>query len=129
VPKLAGVVDLEQRVAALVHTYQPQLAELVRQAVDAELARLVGLELADRSGNGKPTDLSVSSACEKVCRSCQTVKPTGEFERGRRVCRACRRAQVRDHAARAAPAETEPPQPVEEAGEERQPEPAPRPAL
>jgi hypothetical protein len=35
----------EQRVAALVHARQPQLAALVRQAIDRELDRLVEAEI------------------------------------------------------------------------------------
>jgi hypothetical protein len=97
-PEFAGA-DLERRVAALVQTHRPQLAEFVRQAVDQELQALVAAELASLNGaNGTRQERSPSPAGEtsRQCRSCDRDLAPSAFETGRRVCRECRQRQHRE---------------------------------
>jgi hypothetical protein len=93
-------VDVEARVVALVQSHRPQLAELVRQAVDRELQALVQAELEHRAngnGNGAQAARTASALCA----------PCGERTRmkGRTVCSRCkvreewRRARERQTAA------------------------------
>lgn len=93
---------LEQRVAAALDAHRPQLAELVRQAVDAELERLVDQELAQRS-NG--------AALRRCSGACGRNLEPSKFAPGRGVCRECRQQQARDREQRRAGGDPEPPRP------------------
>jgi hypothetical protein len=124
VPALVDA-DLEQRVAALVEARRPQLAELVRRAVDHELERLVAAELEQRNGNGYvATDFQVEHdqlektehvSGTKVCTNCARSLPLAKFEAHRSKCRECRRAEARAREHEQAPAE-EPPRTDVDAG-------------
>src|SRR5262249_7965983 len=100
VPELAAA-GLEARVIALVQSHRPQLAELVRQAVDRELVALVDAELARRNGNGAAPKLSAAKAQDdppgeqRRCKTCGETKPLDRFEAHRHQCRECRRDAVR----------------------------------
>jgi hypothetical protein len=87
-------VSLDQLVAAAVEQRRPELAALVRQAVDAELARLIDDELAAReNGDGHVSaapDSANDRSATKVCSSCARTLPLARFARHRAQCRDCR---------------------------------------
>ena len=88
------VVDVEARVVALVQSHRPQLAELVRQAVDAELERLVDAELRARNGNGATAPVETrATATTRRCNRCGRDLPPSSFDKGRGTCRRCRHEQ------------------------------------
>jgi len=88
---------LEERIQAIVHEqHRDQLAELVREVVDRELQALVEAELAARNGNGSTAQAANPLQETRHCRGCDRDLPASAFERGRHMCRACRRQQERD---------------------------------
>jgi hypothetical protein len=110
---VAVQTGIDERIQELVAARRDDLAELVHQAVDRELAELVELELRNRNGNGHirpepppadspPDGIRISSAdpVTKACNRCQLEKPVGDYETGRNTCRACRREQERERAHR-----------------------------
>jgi excisionase family DNA binding protein len=107
VPGLVDV-DVEARIRELVQSHRPELLELVDQALEHELARLVAERLAARNGNGAVTahdqelELEHGHPVELCIRCGQRPRM-----RERRICRACRsaadlerrrRARAREHA-------------------------------
>jgi hypothetical protein len=109
---------LEERVSAAVASAiaarNGTLEQLVRQAVDRELERLVAgmleTELAERvsradTANGAPTT--------KACKTCGRDLSLDRFEKHRRQCRECRRGRERRAVASTAvlPDSEEPPRP------------------
>jgi hypothetical protein len=112
---------IEEQVQALLELHRAELEQLVDQALEAELARLVDERIQSRDGqadlippggiksNGhvRPEDVRADSAAVKVCSGCQRALPIEAFERHRSRCRQCRRDQQRartghDHAQAAA---------------------------
>ena len=116
------LVDFEQLVGLKVRdeldAMNGRVEQLVAQAVDRELARvvhdLVGAELETRAsdaasagpsaeGPAKDDDTrAVDPSILRTCRLCGTAKLPAEFDRHRLVCRACRRDQDRERIARRA---------------------------
>jgi hypothetical protein len=117
------LLDLDSLVAAKVRdeldAMNGRVEQLVAQAVDRELARvvhdLVGAELETRAsahatsagpsaeGPAKDDDTrAVDPSLLRTCRLCGTAKLPAEFDRHRLVCRACRRDQDRERIARRA---------------------------
>jgi hypothetical protein len=95
----AAGLDLEARIVALVAEHRPELEQLVDQALQAAIDGIVTERL---NGNGKavisPTAATVNTPMRpvtKVCNRCTVMKPIAEFERGRGVCRECRRHEQR----------------------------------
>jgi hypothetical protein len=90
---------IDERIGEIVAAHRPELEQLVRQAVDRELERLVEVELARyRNGN-------TAAATTRVCSECGE-RPAA---RHRTVCERCRRARMREQQTVAA--EPEPPRP------------------
>jgi hypothetical protein len=110
------LLDLEallaERVIDRLQLTNGRLEQIVRDAIDREISRLVG-EHDDRDGVTNltaPEDAQASEShgavrdltgrdgspngeqppATKVCTSCGQEKPAGKFERHRNVCRACR---------------------------------------
>jgi hypothetical protein len=69
---------------------------VVREVVDRELQALVEAELAARIGNGSTAQAAGPLQETRHCRGCDRDLPASAFERGRHICRACRRQQERD---------------------------------
>ena len=95
---------IDARISELVSAHRPELEQLVRQAVDRELALLVDAEL-ERRGNGSSE--TAAAAATKVCRGCGRTLPASSFEKHRHVCRECRARQREQR--HQAEADTEPP--------------------
>jgi hypothetical protein len=119
----AGAID--ERIRELVAARHDELAALVDQAVEAELERLVTERVQARNGN-IPGDVPGNSLevrtkdlgngnipvdAAKVCTACSRTLPLAAFEKGRRMCRSCRREQ---HANRTRVADLEPPRTFED---------------
>jgi hypothetical protein len=101
---------IDERISELVSAHRPQLEQLVRQAVDRELAALVDAELARRSNGSTAAGVTQTT---KSCRGpCGRTLPASSFERHRHVCRDCRRHRDRDREHGRAAVETEPPRPA-----------------
>jgi hypothetical protein len=94
----ASAQSLEQRVALALEARRPELAELVRHAIDAELERLVDAELAAlvevESTNGATPIRVTPAAVTPPARSCAECgqRPAAP---GRRVCNGCRSRERR----------------------------------
>jgi hypothetical protein len=103
-----------------------RLEELVAEAIDRELDRLVSDEIARRVNGDQAVhddrrdgaelspagDNSGEPPAMKTCIGCSEAKSLGEFEQGRNHCRACRRRQ-RHPRKQAADAADEEPSPAE----------------
>jgi hypothetical protein len=118
------VSAIDERTNGLVAAAPRRLVQLVRQAVDAELARLVDTELARRNGKGHAP---VAAPAEKP--ACAVSAGNGRGTRAYSLLAMTERQKRERRAEVAQAAETEPPHEAEAAGEERQSEPVTRPAL
>jgi len=87
-----NVAALDERIFELVSAHRSELEQLVRQAVDTELERLIEAEFA-RRGNGSSETVGPTT---KVCRDCGRTLPASGFEKHRHVCRECRIRQNRE---------------------------------
>lgn len=124
---MSGHGAIDERIQELVEAHRDQLAELVDQAVDAELARLVAQALERRNGAAAAAPVKTptvqtngSRPGTKTCTSCSETKPTTDFERNRAKCRACRRREERQRAARRDPEPADPARPAVTAAELRE---------
>lgn len=101
---------IEEQVKALVELHRPELQQLVDQALEAELARLVDERIAARNGNGhvRPEPPPADSVTAKVCTACHRSLPVAAFETGRGKCRECRRSE-RNRERRSTPVEADRP--------------------
>ena len=93
---------IEEQVKALVELHRLELEQLVDEALEAELARLVDERIQARNGNGNghvsPDIVSGDSVVAvRTCSGpCGRTLPPAAFEKGRSKCRECRRAEHRD---------------------------------
>jgi hypothetical protein len=111
------LLDLEallaERVIDRLQLTNGRLEQLVRDAIDREIDRLIGEHddaNVENRANGAQPELSNEYVAEqtpespngeqpgatKVCTSCGEEKPADKFERHRNVCRACRWQAERD---------------------------------
>jgi hypothetical protein len=104
------VAALEDLVRDVVRSREDELRELVRQAVDEELARLAGelvereLQLRQNGGGGaahrrvpvaSPPTPEPESPATRRCYRCGETKPTADFVAGTTECRSCKRERSR----------------------------------
>lgn len=103
----AVLVDVEARVREFVAVRRPVLEQLVREAVDQELERLVDAELAHR-GNG--ANSNVTSSVHSPASSPALCARCGERPRAkhRTTCSRCRARERRTRARAAKPADDVP---------------------
>ena len=91
-------MELAQVVAAAVRARRPELELLIREQVDAELARLIELVEAELQArrNGAPAEVEEPPPGMRRCRHCGQVKPVAKFPEGRHTCRACKSRRARE---------------------------------
>ena len=92
-------VILEQIVREQIADRRDQLEAIVRREVERIVGELVAAEL---NGHGTAPNATnevgrtSSGPPVKLCRVCGVEKPGTEFDKGRRVCKGCRRTQHRE---------------------------------
>jgi hypothetical protein len=115
---VSSLAAIDERVQALVAAHRNQLAQLVRQAVDRELAALLDAELEHRAnGNGahaapgpQEAPRAASAPTTRTCKGCGRTLPLARFEKNRHKCRECRRDQYARWKERRAAGQTETPE-------------------
>jgi hypothetical protein len=109
---------VERAVQAVITERRAELERLVQARVDHELQALTAELLAQQLTNGNGVHAADPTPTTKTCRDCRRDLEPAQYEKGRNVCRRCRRealARSREHRqAAATPVGEEPP---------RQPEP------
>jgi hypothetical protein len=91
--KTAIVAAPEQTLEALVRDeLRGPVSELVRRLVPELVAEQLN---GATPGPVEPAATNGTTPAAKVCRSCGIEKPADQFDKSRRVCKACRREQGR----------------------------------
>jgi hypothetical protein len=96
VPALDLAELVNRKVADELERMNGRLEELIAEAVDRELGRLVAQELADRANAIATKTLGGNAGPSpgKQCRRCGEVKTPADFQPGRAVCRSCRNREA-----------------------------------
>ena len=84
---------IDERIGERVAAHRSELEQLVRQAVDRKLERLIDAEFARRGNGSVSVATSATFASTKICRGCGRTLPASSFEKHRHVSRECRRDQ------------------------------------
>ena len=99
------VASLEELVREVVQSRRAQLEQLVHQALDAELGRLlpeiVEAEIAQRQDGGAPVEAEPPPQTRR-CPGCHEQRALDDFAKGKSRCRSCRSAEHRRYRARRA---------------------------